>query len=195
MPYSLRVDGRTTYIVGYAYTQTGTQEPTVGNDWYPVNLDEFDNQDYASVDAYIASENGQDTLQGCGVSALVPLATAIQRLADNGINITVHEKKGLYMRNSGGAYGLIVDKNGQAVYFTSQGSRYVQRYNTSGTGDFIPTVESDVTVATLVNSYGLGIELSQAPGQGVTYNIDGITYSVEERQDGMFLNPNPPAWK
>lgn len=89
LPYSLRVDGRTTYIVGYSYTSTGTQEPTVGNDWYPVNLDQFDNQNYASVDAYIASENGKATLQGCGVTALVPLATATQRLAENGINITV----------------------------------------------------------------------------------------------------------
>lgn len=98
------------------------------------------------------------------------------------------------MRNSGGAYGLIVDKNGQAVYFNSQGSRYVQRYDTSGTGSFMPTVESDATVATLVNSYGLGIEWTQIPSAGVTYNIDGITYSVLEKEDGMYLNPNPPAW-
>lgn len=90
LPYSLRVDGRQTYIVGYAYTPTGTQEPTVGTDWYPVDLDVYDNQEYASVDAFIASEYGQATLQGCGVTALVPLATATQRLADNGINITVH---------------------------------------------------------------------------------------------------------
>lgn len=90
LPYSLREEGRITYIVGYAYTPTGTQEPEVGNDWYPVDLDGYDNQVYASVDDYIASKSGQDTLQGCGVTALVPLATATQRLAENGINITVH---------------------------------------------------------------------------------------------------------
>ena len=128
LPYSLRVDGRQTYIVGYAYTQTGTQEPTVGTDWYPVDLDVFDNQEYASVDAFIASEDGQATLQGCGVSALVPVATAIQRLADNGINITVHDDQLYYL----GDVFAAVNKQGQMLIRTG-GSQFLRITEDDGT--------------------------------------------------------------
>ena len=89
LPYTTRVNGNETEIVGYAYTSTGTPEPEVGNDWYPVVIDSYTTAEYESLDAYIASEYGQILLASCGVSALVPLDTAIQRLADNGINITV----------------------------------------------------------------------------------------------------------
>lgn len=63
------------------------------------------------MDAYIASEDGQATLQGCGVSGLVPLATAIQRLADNDINITVHDDYLYYLSDIFGA----VNKQGQLL--------------------------------------------------------------------------------
>lgn len=113
LPYSLRVEGRQTYIVGYAFTPTGVEEPTVGNDWYPLDLDVYDNQEHASVDAYIASEEGQATLQGCGVSGLVPLETAVARLADNDINITVLD--GLYRRMSIDGDYVMVDYRGRLV--------------------------------------------------------------------------------
>lgn len=90
LPYSLRVNGDDTEIVGYGYTATGSPEPEVGNDWYPIVIDGYWTAEYESLDAYLASEYGQDFLAYCGVSALVPVATATQRLADNGINITVH---------------------------------------------------------------------------------------------------------
>lgn len=194
LPYSLRVDGRTTYIVGYSYTSTGTQEPTVGNDWYPVVLDEFDNQDYASVDAYIASKDGQDTLKGCGVSALVPLATAIQRLADNGINITV--RQGLYVRsNAGGNYGLVVDKAGRAVYFISESANYVLRFSVTNPNVLQPTEENNATVSELVQSYGLGTQIQPVPDSSTVYKIDGISYTLAEGNDSFYFTPEPPAWE
>lgn len=121
MPYSLVTDGTTVHIVGYAYTATGTQEPTVGTDWYPVNLDQYETTDYASVDAYIASEDGQATLQGCGVSALVPLETALARLADNDINITVHDDQLYYL----GDIFAAVNKQGQ-VLIRAEGSQFLR---------------------------------------------------------------------
>ena len=90
LPYSLRVNGNDTEIVGYGYTATGSPEPEVGNDWYPIAIDTYRTAEYANLDAYLASEYGQIFLAYSGVSALVPVATATQRLADNGINITVH---------------------------------------------------------------------------------------------------------
>lgn len=91
MPYTTRVNGNETEIVGYSYTATGTPEPEMGNDWYPLVIDRYTTAEYKSLDAYLASEYGKILLASCGVSALVPLATATQRLADNGINITVHK--------------------------------------------------------------------------------------------------------
>ena len=90
LPYTTRVNGNEIEIVGYSYTATGTPEPEVGNDWYPVVIDSYTTAEYESLDAYLASQYGQIFLASCGVSALVPLATATQRLAENGINITVH---------------------------------------------------------------------------------------------------------
>lgn len=90
MPYTTRVNGGDTEIVGYGYTASGSPEPEVGNDWYPIAIDSYRTAEYESLDAYLASEYGKIFLASCGVSALVPLATATQRLAENGINITVH---------------------------------------------------------------------------------------------------------
>ena len=194
LPYSLRVDGRTTYIDGYSYTPTGTQEPTVGNDWYPVVLDEFDNQEYASVDAYIASENGKATLQGCGVSALVPLETAIQRLAENGINITVH-KKGLYRRYNGGSYGVLVDGSGRTVVNKLGGNNYVFR-STSNTDVVTMLLGSDQTVSEVVQEFGIGTELSFEPDPSSHFVVDGITYTILTQESSEFtISPNPPAWE
>lgn len=86
----MRVNGNETEIVGYCYDATGINMPTVGNDWYPVKIDSYLTAEYADLDAYLASEYGSELLPGCGCSSVVPLATATQRLADNGINITVH---------------------------------------------------------------------------------------------------------
>lgn len=194
LPYSLRVDGRQTYIVGYAYTPTGTQEPTVGNDWYPLDLDVYDNQEYASVDAYIASEEGQATLQGCGVTALVPLATATQRLAENDINITV--RQGLYTRsNAGGNNGLLVDKAGRAVYFTDSGTNLVFSFSVSNPNELFPVDEHTASIAALVQTYGLGTQLPQPPESGTVYNIDGISYTVYEGTSGLYFTPEPSEWE
>ena len=190
LPYSLKVEGRTTYIVGYSYTPTGTQEPTVGNDWYPVNLDNYDNQEYASVDAYIASEYGQATLQGCGVTALVPLATAIQRLAENDINITV--RQGLYIRSNGGQYGLLVDKEGKYV---GDSSSYGQPFRVNIANSAMePIADTDPTVASMVAEYGRSALLISTPGAGWSQTIDGILYTGGESAGGLTLTPWPPTW-
>lgn len=146
------------------------------------------------MDAYIASEDGQATLQGCGVSALVPLETATQRLADNGINITVHDKQGLYKRDSGGANGLVVDKNGQAVYFTSGNVNYFLMFATANPATLMPTNENVTVVGALVHDYGIGTQLATIPAAGNDIVIDGITYEVFEVQDGLTFTPDPPAW-
>lgn len=191
LPYSLRVDGRQTYIVGYAYTPTGTQEPTVGNVWYPLDLDVYDNQEYASVDAYIASEEGQATLQGCGVTALVPLATATQRLADNGINITV--RQGLYVRSNGGQYGLLVDKEGK---FIGDSDQYNQPFRVDiANSNFQPIADTDPTIAAMVTEYGRSSLNITTPGAGWRQTIDGITYNGGETSSGLTLSPWPPMWE
>lgn len=146
------------------------------------------------MDAYIASEEGQATLQGCGVSALVPLATATQRLADNGINITVHDKQGLYRRDSGGANGLIVDKNGQAVYFMGGETTLVLRYDTATPRDCTPTNANDAVVVGLINSFGIGTQLPSPPSDGGVYVIDGINYNISETSSGYYFIPDPTAW-
>ena len=147
------------------------------------------------MDAYIASENGQATLQGCGVTALVPVATAIQRLAENGINITVHDKKGLYTRDAGGNNGLVVDKEGRAVYFKAGDDNIVIRYSVTTPNVLIPTKEDEATVAALVQEYGLGTQLPQSLGNGTVYNIDGISYTSNQNSDGFYFTPAPSAWE
>lgn len=119
LPYTTRVNGNETEIVGYSYNATGTPEPVVGNDWYPVVIDSYMTAEYESLDAYIASEYGQILLSSCGVSALVPLATAIQRLAENGINITVVDvgtmieiRNNDISSNMYGKYMAVVEVNG-----------------------------------------------------------------------------------
>ena len=168
--------------------------PTVGTDWYPVVIDNYVTAEYADLDAYLASEYGQDLLTGCGVSAVVPLETAVARLAENDINITVHGKEGLYKRDSGGANGLVVDKNGQAVYFMGGQVTYVMRYVTATPRDCIPTDANDETVAGLVNSFGIGTQLPDSPSDGGVYTIDGITYTLSEMSSGYSFTPDPPAW-
>ena len=146
------------------------------------------------MDAYIASENGKATLQGCGVSALVPLATAIQRLAENDINITV--RQGLYVRsNAGGNYGLVVDKSGRAVYFIQGSANNVLRFSVTNPNALQPIGENNATVAELVQAYGLGTQLQPAPGTSTVYNIDGISYTLAEGNDGLYFTPEPPAWE
>ena len=90
LPYSLRVNGDDTEIVGYGYTASGSTEPAVGNDWYPIAIDTYRTAEYENLHAYLASEYGKIFLASCHISTLVPVATATKRLADNGINITVH---------------------------------------------------------------------------------------------------------
>lgn len=92
----MRENGNETEIVGYCYDATGINMPTVGTDWYPVKIDSYLTAEYESLDAYLASEYGSELLPGCGCSAVVPLATATQRLAENGIYITVHDDFLLY---------------------------------------------------------------------------------------------------
>lgn len=191
----MRVNGNDTEIVAYCYDATGVTMPTtVGTDWYPVVIDSYTTAEYADLDAYLASEYGSELLSGCGCSAVVPLATAVARLADNDINITVHVKQGLYKRDSGGTNGLLVDKNGQAVYFTSGSNNYVLRFATANPGTLIPTDENDTVVGALIHNYGIGTHLANIPGAGDDIVIDGITYAVFEVSDGITLTPDPPAW-
>ena len=146
------------------------------------------------MDAYIASEGGKATLQGCGVSALVPLATAIQRLAENGINITV--RQGLFLRSSGGVEnGLLVDKAGRAVYFKSGGTNNVFIFFVTNPNELSPVDEKTGTIAALVQEYGLGTQLPQAPSDGTVYNIDGISYTARASSDGFYFTPAPSAWE
>lgn len=166
----------------------------MGNDWYPIAIDNYTTAEYANLDAYLASEYGQIFLASCGVSALVPLATATQRLANNGINITVHDKQGLYKRDSGGTNGLVVDKNGQAVYFISGNVNYFLMFATANPATLLPTDENVVVVGALVHDYGIGTQLTTIPAAGNDIVIDGITYEVHEVQDGLTLTPDPPAW-
>lgn len=90
LPFTTQVNGTMTEIIGYCYSATGVTRTDVSNDWYPVKITEYITSEFSTLEAWLASEYGQFLYEGCGVSAVVPLATATQRLADNGINITVH---------------------------------------------------------------------------------------------------------
>ena len=142
------------------------------------------------MDAFIASEDGQATLQGCGVSALVPLATAIQRLADNGINITV--RQGLYVRSDGGQYGLLVDKEGKYVGDSDQNNRPF-RVNIANSS-LEPIADTDPTVASMVAEYGKSTLNIRTPVIGWSQTIDGIRYTGDEAAEGLVIRPWPPTW-
>lgn len=174
LPYSLRVEGRQTYIVGYAFTPTGVEEPTVGNDWYPLDLDVFDNVEYASVDAYIASEEGQATLQGCGVSGLVPLETAVARLADNGINITVVQNPTLFNRQSLTA-PVLVNQQGKACVFSGS-TPHALVYNEAD--DSYNVVDmGDSNYNHIAEEYGV-VQIGAWPGFNTfTLDVDGVSYT------------------
>lgn len=137
LPYTTRVNGDDTEIVGYGYTATGTPEPEVGNDWYPIVIDTYRTAEYESLDAYLASEDGQATLQGCGVTALVPLATATQRLAENGINITVHDDQLYFLADIFAAVnkqGQVLVRNDNSQFLritTDEGTQYGSWQNVS----------------------------------------------------------------
>lgn len=195
MPYTTRVNGNETEIVGYSYTANGTPEPEVGNDWYPVVIDSYTTAEYENLDAYLASEYGKILLASCKVTALVPLATATQRLADNGINITVHDKKGLYTRDAGGSNGLVVDKEGRAVYFKGGDDNFVLRFSVTKPNVLTPTKEDEAIVAALVQEYGLGTQLPQPLGNGTVFNIDGISYTSNQNSDGFYFTPALSAWE
>ena len=100
-----------TEVIGYCYSATGVTRTDVGNDWYPVKIAEYITSEFPTLDAWLASEYGQSLFQGCGVTSLVPLATATQLLAENGINITVHDDFLLYNTAASGA----VNKLGQLL--------------------------------------------------------------------------------
>lgn len=146
------------------------------------------------MDAYIASEEGQATLQGCGVSALVPLETATQRLAENGINITVHDKQGLYRRYNGGDYGVLVDASGRTVVNKLQSRNFVFRC-TSNTDALTMLSSDDQTIAEVVQEFGTGTEIILEPDPGSHFVVDGITYTIATQQGSeLTITPNPPAW-
>lgn len=146
------------------------------------------------MDAYIASEEGHATLQGCGVSALVPLATATQRLAENDINITVHETKGLYRRYNGGEYGVLVDGSGRTVVNKIENLNFVFR-STSNTDAVTMLQSSDQSVAEVVQEFGTGTEVSFTPDPSSHFVVDGITYTIATQEGSeLTITPNPPAW-
>ena len=187
LPYSLRVDGRQTYIVGYSYTPKGTEEPTVGTDWYPVDLDVFDNQEYASVDAFIASEDGKATLQGCGVTALVPLETAIQRLADNGINITVIVPQKLFNRLETGVGNLyLVNEQGQLVNFIEGEKPTFFLWEPDAQRYAMVDYNQVSSLATQWNMASLG---TWKMDQVKTVTVDGVEYTFTAQGSYYTLTP------
>lgn len=105
-------------------------------------------------------------------------------------------RQGLYVRsNAGGNYGLVVDKNGQVVYFTGGNTKYVLRFDVMNTNVLSPTDKNNVTVAELVQSYGLGTQLPEIPQTGSVYNIDGISYEVGESGITIYFTPAPSVWE
>lgn len=142
------------------------------------------------MNAYIASENGKATLQGCGVTALVPVETAIQRLADNGINITV--RQGLYVRSNGGQYGLLVDKEGK---FVGDSNNYGQPFRVDiAKSTLTPIADTDPTIASMVAEYGRSSLNFPTPGGGWSQTVDGIKYTGTESPQGISILPWPPTW-
>lgn len=187
LPYTTRVNGNETEIVGYSYTPNGIEEPTVGNDWYPVVIDSYMTAEYESLDAYLASEYGQIFISSIGVSALVPLATATQRLAENGINITVIEPEMLFNRfDPEGAAYLLVNKRGQLVYLTEGDNQSfflydedIQGYKAIG-----PT-----QVDPVLSDWG-SVYLGQwTAGQDKTVTVDGVRYTFTAQGSYYTLTP------
>lgn len=103
-------------------------------------------------------------------------------------------KQGLYKRDSGGTNGLVVDKNGQAVYFTTGNVNYFLMFATANPATLLPTDKNVAVVGALVHDYGIGTQLATIPAAGNDIVIDGITYQVFEVQDGITLTPDPSAW-
>lgn len=145
------------------------------------------------MDAFIASEDGKATLQGCGVTALVPLATAIQRLADNGINITVKEPQTLLNRKFDQSdTTFLVNEQGQVVYlidgennliFTWDNDR--QRYSA------LPREEhSDAVQAWGSSSLG-----TWSYGQDKTVTVNGVRYTFKAQSNYYTLTPAAGTYK
>lgn len=147
------------------------------------------------MDAYIASEEGQATLQGCGVSALVPLATATQRLADNDINITVHVREGAYRRFASENVGALVDSDGKCAIWRIPGDSDYVVLTTTTANRFTLSPKTETSAATLIAAFGEGSIIAREPGVGATIEVSGITYTITEASEGFIsLTPTPPNW-
>ena len=139
------------------------------------------------MDAYIASESGQATLQGCGVTALVPLATAIQRLADNGINITVIIPVALFNRtdsSSGNTY--LVDKRGSLAYMDENSQPYAFQLD-SQTGNYNNPVMSQLPFP--VQAWGMSKIGDWTHGQTTVVTVDGVSYTFTPVDGAYTLTP------
>lgn len=194
MPFTTRVNGVDTEIVGYGYTASGTPEPEVGNDWYPIVIDSYTTAEYESLDAYLASEYGQIFLSSCGVSALVPLATAIQRLADNDINITVHDRQGAYRRYVAGN-GALVDSDGKCVIWKVPGDTDYVVLATATANQFTLSPKTGSSSTAVIAAFGEGTMISTEPAVGIREVISGTTYTITSTEGEIItLNPTPANW-
>ena len=137
--------------------------------------------------AYIASENGQATLKGCGGSALVPVATAIQRLAENDINITVIVPQTLFNRQFNQSdTTFLVNEQGQVVYFIDGENSLIfiwdndrQRYSV------VPREEHQEAVEAW-GSLSLG---TWTYGQDKTVTVNGVRYTFTAQGNYYTLTP------
>lgn len=161
--------------------------PTVGTDWYPVVIDSYTTAEYADLDAYLASEYGSELLPGCGCSALVPLATAIQRLADNDINITVIEPQTLFNREFDGADGpLLVNSQGQLVYFT-EGDNKTFFLGESDAQRYFMAIEDNIQP--IIEAWGSSSLGTWTAGSSKTVTVDGVSYTFTPVDDTCTLTP------
>lgn len=145
------------------------------------------------MDAYIASESGKATLQGCGVSSLVPLETAIQRLAENDINITVIIPVALFNRtdsSSGNTY--LVDSRGSLVDLEENSQPYAFQLD-SQTGNYKNPVMNQLPFP--VQAWGLLKIGDWTHGQTTVVTVNGIAYTFTPVDDAYTLTPAAGTYK
>lgn len=191
----MRVNGNETEIVAYCYDATGVTMPTVGTDWYPVVIDSYTTAEYADLDAYLASEYGSELLPGCGCSAVVPLETAVARLADNGINITVHDRQGAYRRFLSENVGVLVDSDGKCVIWRVPGDTDYVVPTTATANQFTLSPKTETSSTAVIAAFGEGPLIDFEPGVGRNFAISGTNYTITEAAEGIItLNPTPSNW-
>ena len=159
----------------------------MGNDWYPVVIDSYTTAEYESLDAYLASEYGKILLASCGVSALVPVDTAIQRLADNDINITRHDFQTLFNRLEPGVGNwYLVNEQGKLVNFTEgEEPTFFLWYPDAQRYAMVPYGQ----VSSLASQWKMASLGTWTAGQNKTVTVDGVKYTFAFQNDYYILTP------